>query len=53
VLIQIPGDALKKLEERGVIIRFVIGRRFGSFSFLELTQWPLKPGIFDYYFFMN
>lgn len=22
------GDALKKLEERGVVIRFVIGRRF-------------------------
>jgi len=22
------GDALRKLEERGVVIRFVIGRRF-------------------------
>lgn len=26
--IVLAGDALKKLEERGVVIRFVIGRRF-------------------------
>lgn len=24
------ADALKKLEERGIVIRFIIGRRYGS-----------------------
>lgn len=27
ILVPLVGDALKKLEERGVVIRFVIGRR--------------------------
>jgi ribosomal protein S25 len=28
IIVSFVGDALKKLEERGVVIRFVIGRRF-------------------------
>ena len=38
-LLAFIGDALKKLEEKGVVIRFVIGRRF-SFSLSTLFSYP-------------
>lgn len=40
-LMAFAGDALKMLEERGIVIRFVIGRRLTCFKPLALFLWFL------------
>ena len=44
------GDAMKKLEERGIIIRFVIGRRFHkTFAYLFSFNFIMAYYSYDKY----